>query len=77
MNVILVSLFYLLGLLSSDIGKVASIACGQFLKKLLTFLDKYQILDSFYKSVSKSPQYSSTIDIFLFENTLCYWKIKI
>ena len=37
--------------------KHANIACGQFLRKLWTFLDKQQYFDSFYPSMATSLYY--------------------
>ena len=48
----------------SDMEKVvkhASVACGQFLRKLRTFFDKHQFFDSFYQSMATSLQYPKLI----------------
>ena len=48
--------------------KHAIIACGQFLRKLWTFLHNQQHFCSFYPLMATSLQYLSTMNLFLFKN---------
>ena len=54
--------------------KHASVACGQLLRKLWTFLDPQQIFGSLYASMATNLHYLSTINLFLLKNIQCFGK---